>query len=201
MKNMKVWDRVLLLGTCLLAAYQVVIGVEGLNTLSMISYTIAFGVLLVAALLMIILGFGALDTPVVAIVATVIPLGLSLGLVWEYLPQWRFPYLLFVVVGFLAIVITRLTKLGRLASWVLALVHGVAGLVIFLLPIALSLTGQVGAGFALVGVGGALIGLGGLLLTFLRVGRPMLPQAVILKILPGLLLLTTAAFVLGFALG
>ena len=201
MKSMKVWDRVLLLGTCLLAAYQVVIGVEGLNTLSMISYTIAFGVLLVAALLMIILGFGALDTPVVAIVATVIPLGLSLGLVWEYLPQWRFPYLLFVVVGFLAIVITRLTKLGRLASWVLALVHGVAGLVIFLLPIALSLTGQVGAGFALVGVGGALIGLGGLLLTFLRVGRPMLPQAVILKILPGLLLLTTAAFVLGFALG
>ena len=201
MKSMKVWDRVLLLGTCLLAAYQVVIGVEGLNTLSMISYTIAFGVLLVAALLMIILGFGALDTPVVAIVATVIPFGLSLGLVWEYLPQWRFPYLLFVVVGFLAIVITRLTKLGRLASWVLALVHGVAGLVIFLLPIALSLTGQVGAGFALVGVGGALIGLGGLLLTFLRVGRPMLPQAVILKILPGLLLLTTAAFVLGFALG
>ena len=201
MKSMKVWDRVLLLGTCLLAAYQVVIGVEGLNTLSMISYTIAFGVLLVAALLMIILGFGALDTPVVAIVATVIPLGLSLGLVWEYLPQWRFPYLLFVVVGFLAIVITRLTKLGRLASWVLALVHGVAGLVIFLLPIALSLTGQVGAGFALVGVGGVLIGLGGLLLTFLRVGRPMLPQAVILKILPGLLLLTTAAFVLGFALG
>ena len=191
----------LLLGTCLLAAYQVVIGVEGLNTLSMISYTIAFGVLLVAALLMIILGFGALDTPVVAIVATVIPFGLSLGLVWEYLPRWRFPYLLFVVVGFLAIVITRLTKLGRLASWVLALVHGVAGLVIFLLPIALSLTGQVGAGFALVGVGGALIGLGGLLLTFLRVGRPMLPQAVILKILPGLLLLTTAAFVLGFALG
>ena len=201
MKSMKVWDRVLLLGTCLLAAYQVVIGVEGLNTLSMISYTIAFGVLLVAALLMIILGFGALDTPVVAIVATVIPFGLSLGLVWEYLPQWRFPYLLFVVVGFLAIVITRLTKLGRLASWVLALVHGVAGLVIFLLPIALSLTGQVGAGFALVGVGGVLIGLGGLLLTFLRVGRPMLPQAVILKILPGLLLLTTAAFVLGFALG
>ncbi len=201
MKSMKVWDRVLLLGTCLLAAYQVVIGVEGLNTLSMISYTIAFGVLLVAALLMIILGFGALDTPVVAIVATVIPFGLSLGLVWEYLPRWRFPYLLFVVVGFLAIVITRLTKLGRLASWVLALVHGVAGLVIFLLPIALSLTGQVGAGFALVGVGGALIGLGGLLLTFLRVGRPMLPQAVILKILPGLLLLTTAAFVLGFALG
>ena len=201
MKSMKVWDRVLLLGTCLLAAYQVVIGVEGLNTLSMISYTIAFGVLLVAALLIIILGFGALDTPVVAIVATVIPFGLSLGLVWEYLPRWRFPYLLFVVVGFLAIVITRLTKLGRLASWVLALVHGVAGLVIFLLPIALSLTGQVGAGFALVGVGGVLIGLGGLLLTFLRVGRPMLPQAVILKILPGLLLLTTAAFVLGFALG
>jgi hypothetical protein len=53
--------------------------------------------------------------------------------------------------------------------------------------------------FSLVGLGGALIGLGGLLLSFLKTGKPILSRNTILKILPGLLLLTTAAFVLGFS--
>ncbi len=41
MRKMTVLDRLLLLGTGLLAAYQVVVGVEGLDTLAVISYTIA----------------------------------------------------------------------------------------------------------------------------------------------------------------
>jgi len=44
-----------------------------------------------------------------------------------------------------------------------------------------------------------LIGIGGLLLAFLKVGKPLLSRATILRILPGLLLLMTAAFVLGFS--
>jgi hypothetical protein len=78
-------------------------------------------------------------------------------------------------------------------------VHGVAGLIITLLPISLSLTGRAPAAFALVGVGGALIGGGGLLLAFLKAGRPIISQRMILAALPWLLLLTTAAFVAGFA--
>jgi hypothetical protein len=54
-------------------------------------------------------------------------------------------------------------------------------------------------GFSLVGVGGGLIGLGGLLLSFLRAGRPILSRVMILRLLPGLLLLMTAAFVAGFS--
>ena len=41
---------------------------------------------------------------------------------------------------------------------------------------------------------------GGLLLAFLRTGRPILSKDTIFTILPGLLLLMTAAFVAGFAL-
>ncbi|MCC6601918.1 MAG: hypothetical protein IT327_01845 [Anaerolineae bacterium] len=81
----------------------------------------------------------------------------------------------------------------------LAFVHGIAGLIIFILPIVLGANQAVPWGFALVGVGGALIGLGGLLLSFLKAGRPVLPQETILIVLPGLLFLMTAAFVAGFS--
>jgi hypothetical protein len=200
MKHGSVFERVLLLAAGLLAAYQVVKGVDGLTTLPIISYSVAFGVLLVAGLLLIILGFEVLDSSLVVIVSTVIPLSLSLGLVWMYLATWRIPYLIFVSVGFLAIVVTLLRKPERLATFMLAAVHGVAGLMIFILPVVLSVNGQARPGLALVGVGGALIGVGGLLLSFLKAGKPILSREIILKVLPGLLLLMTAAFVAGFAL-
>jgi hypothetical protein len=192
--------RILLLLTALLAAYQVAVGVDGFDTFPIICYTIAFGVLLVACLLLIILGFDILDSSLVVIVSTIIPLSLSLGLVWEYLGELRTYYLDFTVLGFLGIIITRQFTPGRMAVIVLAVVHGIAGLVIFLLPILLSFQGLTNPGFSLVGVGGALIGLGGLLLSFLKTGRPLLSRRTILSLLPGLLLLMTITFVVGFAL-
>ena len=50
MKQISILDRILLLITGLLAAYQIVAAIEGLNTLAIWCYTIAFGVLLVAVL-------------------------------------------------------------------------------------------------------------------------------------------------------
>ena len=194
-------DRVLLLLTGILAAYQVAIGIDGLSVLPITAYTIAFGVLLVAGLLLIILGLEVLDSPIVVIVSTIIPLSLSLGLVWEYLASYRTLYLLFAIIGFAAIVVTRSFPIpGKLPTIVLALVHGVAGMTIFLLPIILAMTGQGKPGFVLVGMGGALIGLGGLLLSFLKAGRPILSRETIFKILPALLLIMTATYVAGFAL-
>ena len=193
-------DRILLLLTGLLAAYQVAVGIEGLSTLPIIAYTIAFGVLLVAGLLLIILGFEVLDSPVVVIVATIIPLSLSLGLVWQHLPAWRIPYLIFVTLGFLAILATRIMPLhSKLPILVLALVHGIAGMTIFLLPVILTIQGAAQPLFALIGVGGALIGSGGLLLSFLKTGKPILSREMIFRILPGLLLLMTLLFVVGFS--
>ncbi len=193
-------NRLLLLLTGLLAAYQIAVGIEGMATTAIVAYTVAFGVLLVAGLLLLILGLDVLESPVVVVLSTVIPLSLSLGLVWEYLPGIRSPYLVYVIVGFLAVLATRLRPLpSKVPVIVLALVHGIAGLTIFLLPVVFSLTGRATPGFALVGLGGALIGLGGLLLALLKAGRPLLPRQAILKILPGLLLLMTLAFVAGFA--
>lgn len=201
MRKITVLDRVLLLATGLLAAYQIVVGIEGVGLLPSLSYTIAFGVLLLAGLLLIILGFEVLENPLINIVATIVPLALSLGLIAQYVPPVQLVYGIFAVGGGAAIILTRLFPMpGKLPTIVLALVHGIAGMVIFVLPVVLSIRGTVSPGFALVGAGGALIGLGGLLLAFLRAGRPILSQETIYKVLPGLLLLMAAAFVAGFAL-
>ncbi len=200
MRKMSILDRILLLFTGLIAAYQIVVGVEGFHVIPMISYTISFGVLLVAGLLLIILGFEVLESPWVVVIATIIPLSLSLGLVWQYLNTWRLPYLIFASFGFLIVAYTRLTHNRKPAIISLAVVHGVAGLIIFALPIVASVTGWAKPGFWLVGLGGALIGIGGLLLSFLRAGKPVLSQQRIFQLLPGLLLLMTTAFVMGFAL-
>jgi hypothetical protein len=199
---MTVLDRIMLLLTGLLAAYQIAVGIDGLATLPVTAYTIAFGVLLVAGLLLIILGFEVLESPIVVIASTIIPLSLSLGLVAERLPALRSAYLGFVLLGFIAVLVTRLIPIkNKLPILALAIVHGIAGIAITLLPILWSLTGRAPIGFALVGVGGGLIGVGGLLLSFLRAGRPLISRAAILRLLPGLLLAMTAAFVAGFRFG
>jgi hypothetical protein len=190
-----------LLFSVILAAYQVSVGIDGLSALPIIAYTIAFGVLLVAALLLFILGLEVLDSPVVVVVSTIIPLSLSLGLVWEYLASYRTAYLLFAIIGFTAIIITRTFPVsGKLPVVVLAIVHGIAGMVIFLLPIIFALTGQAKPGFALVGLGGAMIGIGGLLLSFLKTGKPILSRKMIFRIFPSLLFVMTTTYVAGFSL-
>lgn len=199
MRQISVFDRILLLITSILAAYQIVVGIEGSGTLATTSYTVGFGILLVACLLLIIQGFQVLDNPLVVILSTIIPLSISVGLIAQFSPQYSTAYLVFAIAGLLAVTITRFAFPGRTATIVLIIVHGIAGLVIFFLPIILSITGTTPAGFILVGIGGGLIGIGGLLLSFLRAGKPILKQDTILSILPALLLLTTACFVLGFS--
>ena len=192
-------DRLILLLTAVSAAYQVVKGIEGLDTFTIACYTVAFGVILIAALLLLILGLEILDSPLVVIVSTIIPLSLSLGLVSQFLPDYTTLYLVFTFIGFTAVVLTRFFVPGRFAVIVLAVVHGIAGLTIFLLPIVLTLQDKTAVGFLLVSLGGALIGVGGLLLAFLKAGKPILPRETILRVLPGLLLLMTLSFVAGFA--
>lgn len=195
-------DRILLLLTTILASYQVAVGIDDLDTLPIIAFTVGFGVLLIAVLLMFILGFDVLDSPIVVIVSTIIPLALSLGIVWQYLASFRTSYLIFTIVGFLAVALTRSIPMqNKFPVFVIAVTHGIAGMTIFLLPIILSIQGNAPPLFSLVSIGGGLIGVGGLLLSFLKTGKPILARETILKLFPALLLLTTAFFVAGFKFG
>jgi hypothetical protein len=196
---MSLLDRLLLLIAGLTAAYQVVGGMEGYNGLITFYYTIAFGVLVIASLLLMLFGFEILDNPMVVVVAALLPLSLSLGLISRHLPDFHVIYLIFGIAGLLLILITRYYLTGEIATIVLATIHGVAGMVIFILPITLSIKGVVSPLFSFVGIGGGLIGVGGLLLAFLKAGKPILSRDIIYNILPGLLLLMTVAFVIGMA--
>lgn len=199
MKKLTPWDRLLLLLTSLLAAYQIMFGITGLNPIPMLAYTVSFGVLLVAGLLILIIGFEILDTPSVVVIASLIPLAFSTGLVAEHLPRLTGLYLTLTAAGFSVIVFTRLSRTGKTGVYILALIHGISGLMIFILPLYLSLHGRTPGRFMFISVGGGLIGMGGIFLAFLKTGRPVLGQRSLFSLLPGLLFVMTVCFVIGLS--
>jgi len=160
-------------------------------------YMMGFLVLLISGSLLIFLGLGILASPYVLTVASLIPLGISMGLVEQYFPQYKRAYKWFALAGFLAIAISSIAgiEIGRKIS--VPVFHGVAGLVIFLGPF---LAKGAAKGFWWVGVGGVLIGLGGIALAFIVNGAQLLffSPAFVMAILTPLLLLMTLAFTWGF---
>lgn len=192
--------RTFLLLTSLLAGYQVSVGIEGFTILPITAYTISFGVILIAALLIYILGIEVLDSPIVVIVSTIIPLSLAVGLVWQHLASVRTSFLILAIIGFLAVSLTRSFPMpNKLPIIAIALTHGIAGLTIFLLPIVLSVQGAAKPLFSLVGIGGALIGIVGLLLSSQSIGKTFVPRDKVMNLFPAMLFFTTALFVAGFA--
>ncbi len=194
-------DRIILLITGLLAIYlmwRFYGRYQKEKALHDIYYLLGFTVLLVSGLLLIFLGWGILASPYVLTVASLIPLGISLGIANEYFPQWKKAYAWFALLGFIAIAVSAIADLETLKKISVPLFHGVAGLVIFLGPFFVK---DAPKGFWWVGIGGALIGIGGIALAFLTGGSQLLffSQEVVLQILAPLLLLMTLAFTLGFS--
>jgi len=160
-------------------------------------YMMGFLVLLVSGLLLIFLGMGILASPYVLTVASLIPLGISMGIAEQYFPKWKKAFKWFALVGFLAIAAFSIAgiEIGRKIS--VPLFHGAAGLVIFLGPF---FAPKAAKGFWWVGIGGLLIGLGGIALAFIASGSQLLffSPAFVTMILTPLLLLMTLAFTWGF---
>lgn len=200
MDKIAIRDRLLLLATVLLSAYQIIAGIEGLAPFSLWSYTIGFGTLLVSCLLLIILGFEGLESQAVAAVSSAIPLSISLGLVSDHFPRMSQGYLVFCLAGFLAAVVTRFALSGKTSTLVLALVHGIAGIMITILPLSLVIKNAQPTGYLLVSLGGALIGLGGLLLAFQKAGKPLLDREALYRLFPLILFLMSSSLIAGFSL-
>lgn len=194
-------DKVFLLLTGLIAAYLCWYFWQRYNlnkALHNLYYLMGFAVLLVSGLLLIFLGLDILASPYVLTVASLIPLGISMGLAEEYFPSWKKAFKWFAVIGFLAIAVTSIGGMDALKKIAVPLFHGVAGLVIFFGPF---LAKGAPKGFYWVGIGGALIGLGGIALAFITIGRQLLffSPAFVALILTPLLFLMSGAFALGFA--
>ena len=127
-------DIVFLLLTGLLAAYLCWYFWKryDLNkALHYIYYLMGFAVLLISGLLLIFLGLDILASPYVLTVASLIPLGISMGLAEEYFPKWKTWFKWFAVVGFLAIAITSIGGMDALKKIAVPLFHGVADLFTF----------------------------------------------------------------------
>ena len=160
-------------------------------------YIMAFLVLLVSGLLLIFLSLEILKSPYVLTVASLIPLGLSMGIVEEYFPKYKKAFKWFALVGFLAIAISAIFGIDIVKKISVPLFHGVAGLVIFLGPF---FAKKAPKGFWWVGIGGLLIGLGGIALAFISNGAQLLffSPTFVISILTPLLLTMTLAFTWGF---
>ena len=194
------FDRIVLLLTGLVAAYLVWrfwTRYSKDKKLFDLYYIMGFVVLFVSGVLLIIQGYGILGSPFVLTVASLIPLGISMGVAEQYYTSWKKAFKWFALVGFLAIAISSFAGWALVRKISVPLFHGVAGLIIFLGPF---FAKGAGKGFWWVGIGGVLIGLGGIALAFLSVGSQLLffSQSFVLMILAPLLLLMTLAFTFGF---
>lgn len=199
------FDQLILLATGLVAIYLIFRFIQDYNRkkkpVHIIFYIISFAVLLVAGLLLILKGYSILPNPEVIVVTTLIPLGIANGLVKEHYPKTATGYLVFSIVGFLAILLTRFMGAGRvLQILALAFFHSVFGLTIFIIPILQVRAKNRVGGYICVTIGGALIGLGGIALAFLKSGSQLLffSQEFVMTILAPLLLLMALSFTWGF---
>lgn len=201
---MTIFDRIVLLLTGLVAIYMIwqLFGRQKESAKAGIwnyYYVVSFAVLLVAGLLLIFFGWGALSNNFVAVVAGLIPFSLATGLVVRYYPDLGKGYLWLMILGLVLIALTRYGGMEAFGKVIYPVFHAIAGLTIFFIPILTVKTGKTATAFINVTIGGTLIGLGGIALAFLSVDKQLLffSQDFVLMILAPLLFLTALFFGLG----
>lgn len=168
-----------------------------------IYYSVGFLVLLIAGLLLIVFGWGALGNNFVAVVAGLIPFSLATGLISRFYPKYEKMYLALMIIGLALIVVTRYGEMVTVGKIIYPIFHAIAGLTIFFIPILACKGKKVQKGFGMVTIGGTLIGLGGIALAFLKAGKQLLffsPEFVMMILAP-LLFFMTLFFALGFLKG
>ena len=200
--EMTIFDQVVLLITGLTAVYLVYRLFQDYKSTGAkhnIHHMYAFTVLFVAGVLMIFGGFEVLSWGWIGVVATLLPFGIAMGLVCQFYPQYKKPYLGFLVIGLISII---LLKFGVIDTKIIyPIFHSVAGLTIFLIPILAVKNKTAAKGFIWVTIGGTVIGIGGIALAFLGAGKPLLgifTAELVFTILTSILLLMTLGFTYGF---
>ncbi len=197
MRKITVLDRILFLITAIIAGCKIVSGMEQHSVLSTGFYTVSFGVLVLASIMLILFGFELLTNRFIPVVTTLIPITLSLGLVHDYIPKMTFSYSVLLGLLYLISVWVRFTASEKTAALVLALVHGLSGMLLFVLPVVLVTYYGLPLQLLLVSLGGLIIGLEGIFLTLQKMGFLKMSLNTVFSRFPVMLLLATLAFVSG----
>ena len=205
---MSLFDQFILLLTGLTAIYIIFrfwqeYQAKSEKPLQNIYYMLSFTVLLVAGLLLIFFkSWGVLNHPFILVVAYIIPLGLSLGLVTEFYNKYATIYLIFGAIGLIMIILTKGLGIGSfgLKTFTSAIFHSIGGTIILIVPILASKSGKAPGAFIFVTIGALLISIGGVALAFLKGKEQLLffSNDFVFMILPTLLLLMTLSFTFGF---
>jgi len=194
--KVSILNRIIFLFTGLLAGYQIISGMDNYSNLTITLYTISFGLLLLASLLLLLIGFEIMENDYVAVVATLIPITLSLGLVTDKLENASF-YSILISITFIIAVYLRFFSHGKIALLSLGAIHLLSGSVVFILPIVLFFSKQAEIHILMISLGGIIIGIAGVALGFLKTGKLIEIKEKIFSLFPTVLFLTTLAFVIG----
>jgi len=194
MKNI---NRIILLLVAGLAGFQIVIGIENCGIIPIAYYTFSYGISLVSALLMLLMGVDIIEHEVAALAASMLPLGFSMGLVAAFMLEYHLYYASFVSLLFAGLIIQKLRHEDKSALLFQIMLHGLTGLVLFIVPLVLIIQGTVETRYLGISIGTGLIAVGGMALAFLKSGKPILTKAQIYTIFPGVLLLAVLAFSIG----
>jgi hypothetical protein len=187
--------------TIFLSAWQIAKDHPGDTQVAVWAYTVGFGILLVASLWLILMGLEVLGNPVGVVIAALIPLSFSFGLVAEYAPVYTWAYLGFALIGLLGIAATRFMHVSTsLRVWVVAFVHGMAGFSIISLPLLVLWQGQAGIAVLGVSVGGVVVGISGMALLWQRMGASPGGMGDLTPLLPWAIWFSTICLVIGFNL-
>ncbi len=190
-------DRLFLMATIFLASYEIVKGIENYPKESIIALTIGFGVLVIASILIFIFGIQILENNYIPVVSSIIPFSFAYTLFNVYMDKYSKYFLVFLVIGFFIVAISRFLKGNILKTLILSFFHAISGILIVFIPILLFISGKAEIKIVFISLGGALIGIGGILLSFIRAGKPILPEKLVYSLLTPLLFFVVLFLVLG----
>lgn len=180
-----------------IAGYKVVNGMEPYSELTTLYYTIGFGTIVLVALLIMMFGLKVLINDWVMIMTAFIPVGLSLGLVNQFLPNMNYIYLSISIIGVIAVILTRRYKSKKIATFTTSIVHGISGLIVVLLPFYLAVNDIQNSSILLVSLGGGILGSEGILQALHKRGKQIISEEKNNNYFPLVLLLASSAFVAG----
>ncbi|MHA1246373.1 MAG: hypothetical protein ACTSPE_03540 [Candidatus Thorarchaeota archaeon] len=165
-----------------------------------LSWAISFVVLFLAGLLIVLFDFAILGNPLVPVVATVIPVGLAVGLlhaVWGDRTYGTY-YAIYAAIMIVVQAATRLVAgLEAGATPTLLALHIPSGLIVVIVPLITALKKETEFTSIFFSLGGIFISLGGMLLAFLKFDSPILSADQIFAVLPLLLLIVGVLYFLG----
>ena len=166
-------------------------------------WAISFLVLFLAGLLIVSFDFAVLANPIIPVVATVIPVGLAIELlyaVWDDKPYGLYFTVYGIVVILVQLAARYVSGMESLATPSLLAAHIPSGLLVVLLPLLTTARKETEPTAVFFALGGICISLGGMLLAFLKFEAPILSAEQIFAVLPLLLLIVGVFYFLGIFL-